>query len=741
MRFWIPLLAVLAAAAALLLAPLPVVRSGSGVRLLGDTDPHYHVLRAERMARGAPGAPWRDPALGWPGGSEILWPPLFDTAIVGMAAAARAETRDEFALAASFVPPVLGVVSVLLAALAGRLIGGAGVGLLTGAVAAAWPALTRYAVMGRVDQHVAEVLLATAIAAAFVKASSEPRARAWPVVLGVAIAASFWTWMGSAVALLAPCASLAIARAWGKDELAGRSARSLAIAGATSTVLLAGTTGLFGAPGALSRTTLLGVGGFHVAILAGVTAFATVLAWRTRAPAPIAVRIAEVVLAVVLPAAVLFALWPGLWRGALHGATALAAANPWYAEINEYRPPLFGGVNPWTQDLATLAASLGAIPLLAALAIPAGRRRWVAAPASRPGLFLLAVWAATTLALSAARVRFLVYFAVPCAVSAALGALWLGHALAGKLRRERLGPAIAAAMIAAALLPTVGTAAALAAGDDRIPDEWIEAVRALRTVPPAPDGRATVGAPWDMGHLVQYYADRPVVTSPFGTDVGEGGMLDWTRFLFTTDDAEAEGVLLSRGVGLLLLRNPSHELVGLRGFARSDVPAPLAVTRDAWAGESVWPTPRYEALVVSRLYFGDGAGTRAGSIGGMRLVWEAESTRPDHPLHEERFKLFELVAGAELRVSGAAPGALVTATVPVLTNTGRTFTWSTHGTADREGSVALRIPYATGPNAAVRAGVCVVSDGARSTSAAMPAGAVAKAGAVAVSLAPPTARR
>jgi asparagine N-glycosylation enzyme membrane subunit Stt3 len=144
---------------------------------------------------------------------------------------------------------------------------------------------------------------------------------------------------------------------------------------------------------------------------------------------------------------------------------------------------------------------------------------------------------------------------------------------------------------------------------------------------------------------------------------------------------------------------------------------------------------------VSRLYFGDGAGARAGSIGGMRLVWEGESTSPDHPLHEERFKLFELVPGAELRVSGAAPGAQVTATVPVLTNTGRTFTWSTRRTADREGSAALRIPYATGPNATVRAGACVVSDGARSVSATVPAGAVATAGAVAVSLAPAYTRR
>ncbi len=53
MRFRAGIVLVLAASAALQLAPLGVVRSPDGVRLLGDTDPHYHVLRAA-VGAGAP---------------------------------------------------------------------------------------------------------------------------------------------------------------------------------------------------------------------------------------------------------------------------------------------------------------------------------------------------------------------------------------------------------------------------------------------------------------------------------------------------------------------------------------------------------------------------------------------------------------------------------------------------------------------------------------------------------------
>jgi asparagine N-glycosylation enzyme membrane subunit Stt3 len=66
------------------------------------------------------------------------------------------------------------------------------------------------------------------------------------------------------------------------------------------------------------------------------------------------------------------------------------------------------------------------------------------------------------------------------------------------------------------------------------------------------------------------------------------------------------------------------------------------------------------------------------------------------------YKVFEVVPGAILRTV-APPGTRVVASVPVRTNVGRTFTWVGTATADAEGAVALRVPYATGRNGFVAA--------------------------------------
>ena len=57
-------------------------------------------------------------------------------------------------------------------------------------------------------------------------------------------------------------------------------------------------------------------------------------------------------------------------------------------------------------------------------------------------------------------------------------------------------------------------------------------------------------------------------------------------------------------------------------------------------------------------------------------------------------KLFEVVAGAELRVE-TDPGAWVTATVEVETPVGRTFEHVIRGRADEQGIARLEVPYAT----------------------------------------------
>ena len=224
-----------------------------------------------------------------------------------------------------------------------------------------------------------------------------------------------------------------------------------------------------------------------------------------------------------MPAAVLFVAWPGLLEGVRRGLVALAAANPWYADIKEFNPVLFGGTRPVSRDLAVLVGSMGLVPIAAGLAYPAAAEEWRRDPGARPRLAFFAVWVGVTFVLGAFRNRFLPYFAVPGAIATASGALWLSRKLGARIGRATLVLPLAAAFSAASRAPALPSLAAIAGGAGRVPDDWIEAARWLRGAPVSPDGRAAVAAPWSLGHLVQYFADRPVISSPFGTEAGARG--------------------------------------------------------------------------------------------------------------------------------------------------------------------------------------------------------------------------
>jgi len=78
-----------------------------------------------------------------------------------------------------------------------------------------------------------------------------------------------------------------------------------------------------------------------------------------------------------------------------------------------------------------------------------------------------------------------------------------------------------------------------------------------------------------------------------------------------------------------------------------------------------------------------------------------------------RYKLFGVVAGAILRIRGVAPGTKVSASIPIETNAGRAFLWTTQGVAGPSGDAAIHVPYASGRNGMVLAGRYAVSDGRR----------------------------
>ncbi|WP_242393106.1 STT3 domain-containing protein [Anaeromyxobacter oryzisoli] len=337
--------AVLILAAATRLTSYDIVYGGERTRLVGDSDPHYHVLRAANWLTGAPGAPWRDPGLSWPDGADIPWPPLFDALVAGAARLVHGATPalDAIAAVAAPLPVLLSLALVLLVAALGRRLGT--IGWIAASLVAVLPAASEPGALGRADQHVLEVVLFTAALLLFV-AGAAPRRRApWPAAaLALVLTLAFWSWMGSALHLVP---LIVAAAAWHllDDDAAGPGLATLAGGALGAAALLAASVAWLGPPGALASGATTRVGGLHVALLVAAGAGAAlVLALRRarRAPASIPRRVAELAAATALPAAALL-LVPSLRSGIEGGLVALLAANPWYDRINEFRPILGSG--------------------------------------------------------------------------------------------------------------------------------------------------------------------------------------------------------------------------------------------------------------------------------------------------------------------------------------------------------------------------------------------------------------
>ena len=710
------------------------VFTSDGVRFLADGDPYYHVLRAQRLAEGVPHAAWQDPGLEHPLGAAIPWPPLLDEVLarIGSALAGGGPPSHAVNVVAAIAPVVLGVATVAATAwLAARLWGRAvapGAALLV----ALAPVHVCASVVGRPDHHVVEVLLACLALAAWLdawrSAAGTAASRAATLVAGLAVTAAFWVWPGSALdlALLASIAATAYIVLPGSDEAPARMTAALAGASGTAAVALAVTIAVFGAPGAIGVVRLTGVSGFHVLLCAGFAAFAFILA-SARRPVDVGARALVTIGAAVAAASAILAPSPAARAEVARALLAVGPRNPWYAAISEFHPILFSGASPLTKELWSALGWFGALPAFAILGVRELRDRWRALDRDRAAIVTLAAWAGVTAVLALARVRFAPYAAPPLAILA-----WLGIA---RRMRSPTGhasgiwgvayPALAVAASCAGLLGFWRTYQS-SAGNRAAPVlTWLSEQRD----PVA--ARRGVLADWALGHHVQFFAHRPVVASPFGTELGGRGFEDAAAFFITADPTRAEALLDRRLVGYVLASDAWSEASAFPAFAAAGDEPVGELKHSVWKGLTFSPGPSYAGSMANRLHRLDGGppGGVGSSLSRLRLLRESE---PREGVVE--LKLYGVVAGASLLVSGAAPGTEVSVSARVRSDTGRVFTWSALASAAPDGHVAVRVPYATGPNGSCSAEEYVVSAGARRAAVNVPEGAVVDGSTLAVAL-------
>jgi dolichyl-phosphooligosaccharide-protein glycotransferase len=698
-----------------------------GARFVADTDTYYHALRAERIAAAYPAIPWNDSGMNYPRGAEILWPPLFDHAIATAAwiATDGHPTRAAIERAAAILPPLIGCATILVvAALAFLLLGGEA-WLAATILLALLPIHVEFSVVGRPDQHAAESLLQALVMLAFVAGWTTDRKGAgrwwWAGALGAAIALSFWNWQGSALYLILLAAyGAAVHVIDGEYMLARRVHGALARGAGLAALFLVGSIGLWGRPGALARTTLEGINGIQALLTALVALYAAALALCCRArlarggPGG---RALEVAAAAIIPIAAAWLVLPGVRAGIGQGLVALTAGNPWYASIREFQPPLFGGTGI-VRELAAWLPRFAPMFVMPA-AVPALLRAWRQRPTDRPALLFLAVWGGLLLIPTLLRLRFTLYLAVPAALWSALALRELADWAGAQQRLPRPVRAVVVIGLAILLLPASYYFAHGGLRPDPVTSEVIRALEWLRARPLPDADHASVFSEWDWGHLIQYFAARPAVATPFGSDGGEGAIEDAAAFFLTRSPAEASRILSQRHARHLLTVDPVTQAAESAPYAPSGHPSPVSVSWHPIRGPHLSVTPEVDDLVAVRIHYDNGLSAHGlPTLDRYRLLYEGRAIGP------QQVRLFEIVPAAELRISGAAPDATIRVTVSLRTNQDRGTSWYASSPADDQGRASIRVPFSSGANGAVLAGSFSVDCGGPSVVVAVPAAAV-----------------
>jgi asparagine N-glycosylation enzyme membrane subunit Stt3 len=693
-RYAVGVFLVFAAAAAARFATWHSVFTQRGVRFAGDADVLYHVFRAERLLRGEADAAWFDANIDFPNGAAILWPPGFDALLAGLTRvfAGPDAGRTSLEAVAAVTPVLLAFVSLgLLMLLAARLANGAAA-LVAGLVFAVLPVCVEFGTVGRPDHHVAELTVFLFAVLALMEAERKGGRGAWPLALGMSLTVAPWVWQGSTLHLLFVAA--ATGGAWllqpaGRDAAlaAVRTARTAAFVAAP---VLAGSILCLAPPGALSSTSLGGLSAFHPTALLAVGVISELLLRIGTSPslASLPRRSAVLALTAAVGAIAVLTAAPDAVR---HGLSYLVRGDPLLETIAECQPALLGNRSRIARDASWLAFGFGPALLSPAFAIPAARRLWSDRPQARHPLFVVATGAAIFLVLVLGRaVRFHLYLTPFLAL---LSGLSVGHLLQKEGTRSSRDPGRFGLAIAAVVALILPGAAAMARSYGSAADETTISV--LHWMRDSGAGRTrSVAADWALGHAVQYYAGLPVLTTNFGTDVGDAGIRDSAAFLYAPSPEAAEAIVLRRRIGYVLLSGRLDPIADARAFAPPGAPELVQAFNDYWGdGRFLRTVPAYGQSIPGWLYEYDGVPLQEGRPAGLaflRLVMETSGSDP--------LKVFEAVKGATLEVSGAQPGASIAAHVDVVTNQGRTFHWWTPAWADTNGNAVVRLPYSTGMN-------------------------------------------
>jgi dolichyl-diphosphooligosaccharide--protein glycosyltransferase len=662
------------------------------VRFPFGVDELYHMRRIWFTVVNFPATLDFDRYLNFPEGAPPIWSPVFDWTIAAVARVlAGAGDQHAVEVVAAWAPPVLGSLAVLAAVGPTRRAYSAAAGWWTGWLLLTPPAHGFLSEPGQVDHHVAVGLLAAALvmAALPMTAPVAPGARVrGAVATGLAAAGAILLWAGALLHVVVVQVFLTgQLLLTGQRDAARARARALAGMHAVAALALAPyclgrSWEQFGAFSAEVHTNLQ-----PLWFAAGAAAFA-LAAWLWTRPTFGGSRRRRAVSALAVAAPGVVAAWwllPGL-ADSVGGASGWFGGDRFLGRIQEMKPLLIAG-DRFAPTLAHERFSY----LFWACPVAFAALLWQALRAGRADRLLLVVVSALFMAAALAQQRFV-------DVAAASYAWLLGPALAeGFARARRHGRAprwleggATACLAIAALLPAALTYRAEPDVHPIVRRQLVvrQAADWLKQNTPTTRGYLDssqepeygVLTSWDTGHLLRYYAERPMVQDNFGPWGGRAGFDAARRYFEAHDEAEALAIAERLGV---------RYVVSLPKGSGQVKPSLQSMTR---------------RLLVLRQEGGALAFNGAG-LGRHRLVHLVDDGDPGPSSGQapRRVGVYEIVPGAHVQGTAPAGEAIRLELLLRLPEQAPIFYVAT-ARADASGRYAVHLPYPSDAGYVVRMG-------------------------------------
>jgi len=604
--------------------------------LVDDPDAAYHLRRVQ-LALASGEVSDTDRYLNHPTGSPIPWPPFAD-GLFGLVAklttdgdgtsAERVELGgyDENQVEAVLVhlPPFLGALTCLAIFGAVWVLSERGRSRVWCAVFGAWiyaafPIAVWYGGVTRLDHHVVIALL-LALHLMFItlslRAEKSIDALSFGLAAGLVAGMAIATWLASGI--FVGIAGIAyFLRAAGPDEersLFGARAALLYFAAAAGVTLFPASDSAWNAlqPGSLINLT----SGVPRALGCALIPFAVIAFLRSRKGGTTNSRYLAASLGVVVLAATLYLL-PGFLEGVREGFRWASRENLFMDVVAESRP----------LDSADLIfGKLSYLALLFPIAwlylLPTSLRS-----AERAHLCLLALAMAV---MAIGQQRFGNTLAIPFACTLALAFNQAARQFAESRGRTLVLAGMGAASLA--LLPSV--LSVFETTDDEYRDlaEWrgevIGGLRWMRTNTPSPGPWNAPHHPqdygvlssWGLGHLIEYHARRPSITTNFGSFVGERNFREAAAALAETDPQEFLRRVRELGADYVVVTPRLVQDLGSTLRIAGQDPA-LLFQRDASGKKLYGPRATQSALWRLALH-NEAVGSK--HVFGTQLVWASK---------------------------------------------------------------------------------------------------------------------